>query len=52
MARAAQASLAVRVAVFSFDPDPDTPPSRALNVLTVAGRLPAAEVGQIGRAHV
>jgi hypothetical protein len=45
MARAAQASLAVRVAVFSFDPDPDTPPSRAVNVLTVGGRLPAADVG-------
>ena len=40
----AQASLAVTVAVFGFDPSPDTPSSRALHVLTVREGLPKAEL--------
>jgi hypothetical protein len=39
----AQASLGVRVAVFGFDPSPETPPGRALHVLTVRQGLPHAE---------
>lgn len=44
MARAAQATLVVDVVVFAFDPDPTTPPSRAVQVLTVRNRLPSGEV--------
>jgi hypothetical protein len=44
MAKTAQAALAVQVVVFGFDPDPGTASSRALNVLTVGGSLPSAEV--------
>ena len=40
----AQASLGVRVAVFGFDPDPETSAARALHVLTVRQGLPAAEL--------
>ncbi|MGD0834847.1 MAG: hypothetical protein ABSA40_10605 [Candidatus Dormibacteria bacterium] len=43
MARA-QASLGVRVAVFGFDPSPDTAPGRALHVLTIQQHLPQADV--------
>jgi hypothetical protein len=39
-----QASLGVAVAVFSFDPDPDTAPSRALHVLTLRRGLPRADL--------
>jgi hypothetical protein len=46
MAKAAQAALTVQVAVFGFDPDPATPSSRALNILTVGGKLPSAAVEQ------
>ncbi|HEV3124650.1 MAG TPA: hypothetical protein VG266_08740 [Candidatus Dormibacteraeota bacterium] len=44
MAKAAQASLSVRAVIFGFDPDPDTAPSRALQVLTVRGSVPSADV--------
>ena len=44
MAKAVQAALTVDAVLFAFDPDPETPPSRALNVLTVRGKLPTAEV--------
>jgi hypothetical protein len=46
MAKAAQAALTVQVAVFGFDPDPATPSSRALNILTAGGKLPSAAVDQ------
>ena len=46
MAKAAQAALTVQVAVFGFDPDPATPSNRALNILTVGGKLPATAVDQ------
>ncbi len=39
----AQASLGVRVAVFGFDPGPETPTGRALHVLTIRQGLPQAE---------
>ena len=46
MARAAQATIAVGVAVFGFDADPGAPPGRALQVLTIRrSALPRAEVG-------
>ena len=44
MAKAAQAALQAQVVVFGFDPDPATAPGRALNVLTVKGGLPTADV--------
>ncbi len=44
MAKAAQAALLAQVVVFGFDPDPATAPGRALNVLTVKGGLPTADV--------
>lgn len=44
MAKAAQAALSVRAVVFGFDPDPDTASSRALQVLTVRGSVPTADV--------
>ncbi len=44
MAKAAQAALAVQVVVFGFDPDPRGASTRALNVVTVGGSLPSAEV--------
>jgi hypothetical protein len=40
----AQASLGVTVAVFGFDPSPETASNRALHVLTVRQELPKAEV--------
>jgi hypothetical protein len=39
-----QASLGVMVAVFGFDPSPETAPNRALHVLTVRQGLPAADL--------
>ncbi|HET9051200.1 MAG TPA: hypothetical protein VFO60_05815 [Candidatus Dormibacteraeota bacterium] len=44
MAKAAQAALLAQAVVFGFDPDPATPSSRALNVVTVRGGLPTADV--------
>ena len=44
MAKAAQAALLAQVVVFGFDPDPSTASNRALNVLTVKGGLPTADV--------
>lgn len=44
MARAAQAAMAVGLAVFGFDADPAVPPSRALQVLTVRRGLPRGEL--------
>ena len=44
MARASQAALTVQAAVFGFDPDPGTPSTRALQVLTVRSGLPTADV--------
>ena len=40
----AQASLEVTVAVFGFDPSPETAPNRALHVLTLRQGLPKAEL--------
>jgi hypothetical protein len=40
----AQASLGVTVAVFGFDPSPDTASNRALHVLSVRQGLPKAEL--------
>ena len=40
----ATASLSVAVAVFSFDPEPDTAPGRALHVLTARRGLPRADL--------
>lgn len=45
MAKGAQAALAVQVVVFGFDPDPATPPGRALQVLVGGTSLPRADVG-------
>lgn len=44
MSKAAQATLRVAVAVFSFDPDPATVPARAARVLTVGRGLPSGDV--------
>jgi ADP-ribose pyrophosphatase YjhB (NUDIX family) len=44
MARAAQAAMAVGVAVFGFDADPAVPPGRALQVLTVRRSLPRGDL--------
>lgn len=44
MARAVHAALVGDAVVFAFDPDPQTPPVRALHLLTRGGRLPSAEV--------
>lgn len=46
MSRGVQAALAVAVAVFGFDPDPGTPPSRALHVLSVRHSLPRVDLDQ------
>lgn len=45
MSKGVQASLSVAVAVFGFDPEPDTAPAKALHVLTVKRSLPRADVG-------
>jgi len=44
MAKAAQAALLAQAVVFGFDPSPATAPARALNVLTIRGGLPTADV--------
>ncbi|MDB5065091.1 MAG: hypothetical protein JWM18_1525 [Chloroflexi bacterium] len=44
MARASQAALTVQAVVFGFDPDPGTPSTRALQVLTVRSGVPTADV--------
>ena len=41
----AQASLEVRVAVFGFDPSPEAPAPRALQVLALRQGLPGADLG-------
>ena len=44
MSKGVSAQLGVAVAVFGFDPNPETPPARALHVLSVRRGLPRAEV--------
>ena len=44
MARGATGALSAGVAVFGFDPEPRTPASRALHVLTVRRGLPRADL--------
>ncbi|MBV8444445.1 MAG: hypothetical protein JOZ92_00855 [Candidatus Dormibacteraeota bacterium] len=44
MAKGVTATLSAGVAVFAFDPEPGTPASRALHVLTVRRALPRADV--------
>ena len=44
MARASRAALTVQAVVFGFDPDPGTPSTRALQVLTVRSGVPTADV--------
>jgi hypothetical protein len=44
MARGATAALSAGVAVFGFDPEPKTPASRALHVLTLRRGLPRADL--------
>ncbi|MBV8195653.1 MAG: hypothetical protein JOY80_09005, partial [Candidatus Dormibacteraeota bacterium] len=44
MARGVTAALSAGVAVFGFDPDVDTPASRALHVLCLRRRLPQADL--------
>jgi hypothetical protein len=44
MARGVTAALSAGAAVFAFDPEASTPPTRALHVLTVKRRLPQAEL--------
>ena len=44
MAKAAQATLGVGVVIFSFDPEPGTAASRALQVLTVRKGLPKGDL--------
>jgi hypothetical protein len=43
------AALSAGAAVFAFDPEASTPPSRALHVLTVRRRLPQADLEQRDR---
>ena len=45
MARGGQATLEAGVVVLALDTDPDAPPARGLQVLTVRGSLPRGEVG-------
>ncbi|HEX6537686.1 MAG TPA: hypothetical protein VF155_00715 [Candidatus Dormibacteraeota bacterium] len=49
MARGVTAALSAGAAVFAFDPEAGTPPSRALHVLTVRRRLPQGELEQRDR---
>jgi ADP-ribose pyrophosphatase YjhB (NUDIX family) len=44
MARGVTATLGAGIAVFGFDPEPDTPASRALHVLTVRRALPRTDL--------
>jgi len=45
MTKGAMAALSAGVAVFGFDPEPGTPASRALHVLTIRRTLPTADLG-------
>jgi hypothetical protein len=45
MTKGAMAALSAGVAVFGFDPEPGTPASRALHVLTVKRTLPTGDLG-------
>ena len=45
MARGATGELSSGAAVFGFDPEPRTPASRALHVLTIRRGLPRADLG-------
>ena len=45
MTKGAMATLSAGVAVFGFDPEPGTPASRALHVLTVKRTLPTGDLG-------
>lgn len=49
MARGVTGALSAGAAVFAFDPEASTPPTRALHVLTVKRRLPQAELEQRDR---
>src|ERR1700722_16220325 len=45
MTKGAMAALSAGVAVLGFDPEPGTPASRALHVLTVKRTLPTGDLG-------
>ena len=45
MTKGAMAALSAGVAVFGFDPEPGTPATRALHVLTVKRTLPTGDLG-------
>src|ERR1700686_2653857 len=45
MTKGATAALSAGVAVFGFDPEPGTPASRALHVLTLKRTLPTGDLG-------
>jgi ADP-ribose pyrophosphatase YjhB (NUDIX family) len=45
MTKGAMAALTAGVAVFGFDPEPGTPASRALHVLTLKRTLPTGDLG-------
>ncbi len=45
MTKGAMAALSAGVAVFGFDPEPGTPASRALHVLTLKRTLPTGDLG-------
>ncbi len=45
MTKGAMATLSAGVAVFGFDPEPGTPASRALHVLTLKRTLPTGDLG-------
>ena len=45
MTKGAMAALSAGVAVFGFDPEPGTPASRALHVLTIKKTLPTGDLG-------
>jgi hypothetical protein len=49
MARGVTAALSAGAAVFAFDPEAGTPPTRALHVLTMRRRLPQADLEQRDR---
>ena len=49
MARGVTAALSAGAAVFAFDPEASTPPTRALHVLTVKRRLPQGDLEQRDR---
>src|ERR1700680_1564141 len=45
MTKGARAARSAGVAVFGFDPEPGTPASRALHVLTLKRTLPTGDLG-------